>query len=121
MSDAPVRVAVQLPRPPEDFGEWLADAAALDAAGADALWLDAPAEEVDPLSVGAALSTLTFRALLVAPLPAYANARTVTTLTRLSRGRLALCGEREWLAKVSGLRPAPETFARFGDGFVRAR
>jgi hypothetical protein len=119
MSEPKVRVGVVLVAPAEDFGGWLADAAAFDAAGADALWLDLPADELDPLAVAAALATLTFRSLLVTPLPPYATARTLATVSRLSRGRLALCGDREALAKVARAGgPRPEIFARFGDGFV---
>lgn len=120
MVDGPVRVGVLLPAPPEDFGEWLADAAAFDTAGADALWLDPLAGETDPLAVVAALSTVTFRSTLVAPLPAYANGRTVATVSRLSRGRLAFCGEREALARATRAGAGrPALFVRFGDGFAR--
>jgi hypothetical protein len=97
-----MKVGVLLPPPPEDLGEWLADAAALDAAGADALWVHAGAEPglgagLDPLAVAAALAALTFRSLLVTALPEAsgdrrARARTLATIDRLSRGRLALCG-----------------------------
>ena len=118
MSNAPVRVGVLLPRPPEDLGEWLADAAAFDAAGADALWLDPSGDDLDPLAVVAALSTLTFRALLVTPLPAYASGRTLATVGRLSRGRLALCGDRDRLVKLDS--PGVTVFARFGDGYARS-
>jgi hypothetical protein len=129
MSDtAPkVLVGVLLPPPPEDLGGWLADAAAYDAAGADALWLDAATDpRLDPLAVTAALATLTFRALLVTALPGYyvdpgARIRTLATIGRLSRGRLALCGERSQLAGVVGA-DSDRTFYRLDDGaFVRVR
>ena len=35
-----VKVGVLLVRRPAELGEWLADAAAYEAAGADALWVD---------------------------------------------------------------------------------
>jgi hypothetical protein len=103
-----VLVGVLLPPPPEDIGEWLADAAAFDAAGADALWVDAARDAgLDPLAVTAALATLTFRSLLVTVLPGIsggppAHVRTLATVARLSRGRLALCGDRSQLADVTG-------------------
>jgi hypothetical protein len=93
-----VKVGVLL-TPPSDLGGWLADAAAFDSAGADALWIDVPPHgPLDPLALAAALSALTFRALLVTPVPALggdvrAPARTLTTIARLSRGRLAVCGD----------------------------
>lgn len=115
MSEAQVRTGVRLPRPPDDLGGWLADAAAFDAAGAHALWLDPGIDDLDPLAVVAALTTLTFRALLVTPLPAYANARTLDTVGRLSRGRLALYGDRPTRLDLPGV----TIFGRFGDGYVR--
>ncbi len=136
MSDTPeprraVKVGVLLPQPPEDLGEWLADAAAFDAAGADALWLDPrPDARLDPLAVTAALATLTFRSLLVTALPEYAGspqarARTLATIVRLTRGRFALCGERAQLAEVTGADSGPsglEVFYRLdGSVFVRTR
>src|SRR5919198_89511 len=92
----PVKVGVQLAPPPEELGEWLADASAFDAAGAAALWLDpAPGPDVDPLALLAALAVITSRSLLVAALPepgpagAGALARTLATIGRLSHGGLA--------------------------------
>jgi hypothetical protein len=107
-----MKVGVLLARPTQDLGGWLADAAAFDAAGADALWLDPASDaELDPLAVTAALAMLTFRSLLVATLPeddggAPARARTLATVGRLSRDRLALCGDR----------PGPDLFCRVEDG-----
>jgi hypothetical protein len=109
-----VLVGVLLPRPPEDLGEWLADAAAFDAAGADALWIDTAGDAgVDPLAVTAALTTLTFRSLLVTALPdgGPAPAPTLATLRRLSRGRFALCG--------AGDGSGAQVFHRLDDGTVR--
>lgn len=131
MGDAPetprrVSVAVLLAPPPEDLGEWLADAAAFDAAGADALWIDPPPDaRLDPLALVAALTTLTFRALLVTAAPGFsgdprARDRTLTTIARLSRGRLALVDERP-LSTDAGLgRPGPGVFHRLdGNVFIR--
>jgi hypothetical protein len=101
-----VKVGVLLP-PPSDLGGWLADAAAFDTAGADALWIDVPVHgPLDPLALAAALSGLTFRALLVTPLPGLGGevrvpARTLTTIARLSRGRLAVCGDARQVAELT--------------------
>lgn len=127
----PVKVGVQLPGPPEDLGGWLADAAAFDAAGADALWVEFPSDaRLDPLAVTAALTTLTFRSLLVAPLPEsptgqQAQGRTLATIARLSQGRLALHCARAQLAEASRTDedwPVLEIFCRLDDGgFERTR
>jgi Luciferase-like monooxygenase len=105
----PVKVGVQLAPPPEELGEWLADASAFDAAGAAALWLDpGSAPDVDPLALLAALAAITSRSLLVAALPEPgrepgALARTLATIGRLSHGRLALVAGP---AEVEGLASA---------------
>lgn len=89
----PVRVGILLPRRPVDLGEWLADAAAFDAAGADALWIDVeavdpePGAGLDPLPLTAALAATTARATLIARIPEGTAASAVSTLRRLSRGR----------------------------------
>jgi hypothetical protein len=116
MSQRPVKVGVLLARPAADLGEWLADAAALDAAGADALWLDPAGEDADPLALAAALAAVTFRSLLVTAWPAPAgtgdpagHTRTLATIERLSRGRLALVGQTAPLADLT-------LFHEAGDG-----
>lgn len=101
-----VKVGVLLAEP-SDLGGWLADAAAFDTSGADALWLDVPPHgPLDPFALAAALAALTFRALLVTPLPALggdgrASARTLATIGRLSRGRLAVHGEAHQAADIA--------------------
>ena len=66
-----IKVGVLLARRPDELGEWLADAAAYEAAGAYALWVDPePESKLDPLALLAALAALTSRALLVATPPA---------------------------------------------------
>jgi Luciferase-like monooxygenase len=123
----PVKVGVQLAPPPEELGEWLADASAFDAAGAAALWLDpAPGLDVDPLALLAALAAITSRSLLVAALPepgpagAEALARTLATIGRLSHGRLALVADPVELEGLTGagaglavFRPVPEAPGEF--------
>lgn len=120
----PVKIGVLLAPPPEDLGEWLADAAAFDAAGADALWVDAAGDAgLDPLAVTAALATLTFRSLLVTALPEASGdpralARTLATIGRLSRGRVALCGGGARFAEVTAAgrgQPGMDVFHRLDD------
>ncbi len=112
----PVKVGVLLPRQLDELGEWLADAAAFDAAGADALWVDpAVGPELDPLALLAALAALTSRSLVVAALPPPdrppgALARTLATICRLSYGRLALVADSEWIEELITIVPTLEAF-----------
>src|SRR2546421_3324204 len=89
---------VLLRREPEPIGEWLADAAAFDAAGADALCVDCGPEPAwDVLALAAALAVVTHRARLMVTPYEDPPARTVDTIGRLSRGRLVLTGgEERW-------------------------
>ena len=65
-----VKVGVLLDAEPSELGEWLREAAAFDAAGADALWLDLSSQpELDPLAVAAALAVVTFRSHLLVSVP----------------------------------------------------
>jgi hypothetical protein len=113
-----VKVGVLLARGPAELGEWLADAAAFEAAGAHALWVDPePASKLDPLALLAALAALTSRALLVATPPAsgYASealGRTLDTVGRLSHGRLALAAEPGRLEELTNLAPGLAAFRR---------
>jgi hypothetical protein len=91
-----VRVGVRLSPEPDRLGEWLADGAALDAAGADALWVDAdPETGLDVTALLAALAAMTARARLILPLggssvPTEEFAGRLDTVRRLSRDRLGL-------------------------------
>lgn len=89
-----MRVGVRLDVGSGALGEWLADAAAFDAGGADALWLDCgPEPELDVLTLAAALAVVTFRARLVVVLPGSGippGGLVLETVGLLSRGRLAL-------------------------------
>jgi hypothetical protein len=113
-----VKVGVLLERRPAELGEWLADAAAFEAAGADALWVDpAPESNLDPLALLAALAALTSRALLVATpraseRPSEALGRTLATVGRLSHGRLALAAEPERLEELTDLAPGAVALRR---------
>jgi hypothetical protein len=95
-ADVPtVNVGVRLDAEPTTLGEWLADAVAYDAAGADALWLDlAPTVELDAVAVAAALAVMSARSRIVLVLdslqPSPDVARGLGTVRRLSRDRLTL-------------------------------
>jgi Luciferase-like monooxygenase len=113
-----VKVGVLLAPGPAELGEWLADAAAFEAAGAHALWVDPePESKLDPLALLAALAALTSRALLVATPPASGHpsealGRTLATIGRLSHGRLALAAEPETLEELTNLAPGSAAFRR---------
>ncbi len=101
-----VKVGVLLAREAGDLGEWLRDAAAFDAAGADALWLDVDAKpDLDPLAVAAALAVVTFRSQLFVSLPDDDMAsptlpRLLATIDRLSRSRVRVVADAGALPEV---------------------
>jgi hypothetical protein len=89
-----LKIGVRLSRQFEDSGDYLADARAMESAGADSLWLDD--DGYDPWLLLAGMATITGRIRLMVPLssadvraPADLAAK-VATLNRLSRGRMAL-------------------------------
>jgi hypothetical protein len=89
-----LKIGVRLPRQFEDSGDYLADARAIESAGADSLWLDD--EGYDPWLLLAGMATVTSRIRLIVPVssaerraPQDLGVR-VATLGRLSRGRMAL-------------------------------
>ena len=97
-----LKIGVLLPGETGQLGEFLADARALDTAGASALWLAEGAQ--DPWMLAAALATVTSRARLgvsVGPgIDVAAHAPRLRTLDQLSRGRAEL-----W-ATAAGAGPA---------------
>lgn len=121
-----VKVGILLNRRPQDLGEWLADAAAFEAAGADALVVDfAPETELDAFAVAAALAAVTFRSLLVTAAPAGAGeqrptsgwpspalSRMLSTLERLSHGRLRILADTEGFDGPAGLGSGAGVFRR---------
>jgi hypothetical protein len=111
-----VKVGVLLPRQPDDLGEWLADGAAFDAAGTDALWIDV-APRLDPLALTAALAAVTFRSLLVTTMPASDGssqtlARMLTTIGQLSHGRLRVLTDAIPLGGLADIDPGLGVFRR---------
>jgi len=76
--------------PTGDAGELFADAKAVEAAGADSLWIDAT--DGDPYVALAALAAVTWRVRLVAR-GAPTNLAARETCARLARGRLAVAEE----------------------------
>jgi hypothetical protein len=98
-----LKIGVRLPRQFEDSGDYLADARAMESAGADSLWLGD--DGYDPWLLLAGMATITSRIRLIAPVSS-AERRAVAdlggrvaTLSRLSRGRMALA--------VSGVAESP--------------
>jgi len=89
-----LKIGVRLPRQFEDSGDYLADARAMESAGADSLWLEG--EGYDPWLLLAGMATITGRIRLVVPLSSLELGASrdlgakLATLSRLSRGRLAL-------------------------------
>jgi hypothetical protein len=87
-----LKIGVLLPSRFTDSGDYLADARALDAAGVDSLWLTD--EGFDPWLVLAGVAAVTGRARQAVPVaPGEARAadvlaRRLTTLDRMSRGRV---------------------------------
>ena len=76
--------------PAGDAGELFADAKAVEAAGAESLWIDAA--DGDPYVALAALAAVTWRVRLVAR-GASADVAARETCARLARGRLAVAEE----------------------------
>jgi luciferase-like monooxygenase len=89
-----LKVAVHLPATIDDVGEYLADVTALEAAGADAIWLDDTG--LDPWVVLGAMAAVTRRIGLgcllssAGPIPAARLGAPVAALQLLSRGRIAI-------------------------------
>jgi hypothetical protein len=87
----PLRIGVRL-TVAGDAGELFADAKAVEAAGADSLWIDAA--DGDPYVLLAALAAVTWRVRLVARgAPAQSAGR--ETCAALARGRLVVVEESE--------------------------
>src|SRR5438105_1481552 len=60
-----LKIGVRLPRQFEDSGDYLADARAMESAGADSLWLEDEGD--DPWLLLAGMATVTSRIRLIAP------------------------------------------------------
>jgi hypothetical protein len=134
-----MRVAVVLSAEFDDAGEFLADAAAFDAAGADGLWLAAGAGEAEVLVLLGAVAGVARRAGLGVALgsaeawPPELLERATATLRRLSRGRTVFVTRGE-LAETLELDPgaggaeaerwrvvpAPESRAAWSDTLAAA-
>jgi alkanesulfonate monooxygenase SsuD/methylene tetrahydromethanopterin reductase-like flavin-dependent oxidoreductase (luciferase family) len=85
----PLRIGVRL-SPSGDAGELFADAKAIEAAGADSLWIDAA--DADPYVALAAVAAVTWRVRLVARGAAPQTAAR-ETCAHLARGRLVVAEE----------------------------
>ena len=112
-----VRVGVVLPRPYGDPGEWLVEAVAFEAAGADALWVEhGAAPEFEPLTLTAALAALTYRSLLAVAVRPEASAHALATVRRLSRDRLALITEKSLITEKPEDASPAKVVRRLEDG-----
>lgn len=92
-----------------DAAELFADARAVEAAGADSLWVIAR-EDQDPWILAAALAATTWRVRLVVVGAAY-RTETRVTLDRLSRGRLVIAERTADVAVVPGAEGAGERWS----------
>jgi hypothetical protein len=92
-----------------DVGELFADARALEAAGADSLWVLAR-DDQDPWILAAALAATTWRARLVV-VGAVDRPETRTTLDRLSRGRLVIAERKTDVVAVPDAEGVTERWA----------
>jgi hypothetical protein len=110
-----LRVGVRLPDAPGRIGDYLADVTALEAAGADSIWLDTSTEaSIEPWILLGAIAAVTHRVRLGIRVGSEAGLPvTVNTLMRLSGGRVVL-GTRPGrepgalVEKLKGLRsPSP--------------
>ncbi|HEY7200483.1 MAG TPA: LLM class flavin-dependent oxidoreductase [Candidatus Dormibacteraeota bacterium] len=138
-----LRIAVELPADFASPGEFLADAQAYEAAGAEAVWLGPPGQGPEHLTLLAAVAAMTSRLRLGASLgdttgcPPALLADTVRTLERLSRNRVVLAVDAGRAPElIAALRPAgapvrpvlvagggeadAERAAHLGDGLLHA-
>jgi hypothetical protein len=83
-----MKIGVELRLGASEAGELLADARALEAAGADSLWVVAR-DDQDPWILAAALAAMTWRTRIVM-VGAVDRAQTRATLDQLSRGRVVI-------------------------------
>ncbi len=107
-----LQVGVMLPATVDDVGEYLADVTALEAAGADTIWVDDSA--LEPWILLGAMAAVTHRVRLgcrlaaTARWPASRLGQSAAALQRLSHGRLvvALPERGKLTAHVAALRAA---------------
>lgn len=134
-----LRIAVELPSDFASAGELLADALAYEAAGAAAVWLGPAARGVEPLTLLAAVATVTSRVRVATALPAPSPwpvellQDVLSTLDRLSRDRAVLgvaataapglaaavrAGGRRQVMVIGDDEEAASCAARLGDGLL---
>jgi len=82
-----MKIGVKLPAAVTDAGEFIADVSALEAAGADIVWVDGESADLDPWLLAAAIAAATHRIRLGVMGPAAPPDRMTATLHMLSRGR----------------------------------
>lgn len=91
-----LRVAVRLPPAPGRIGDWLPDVTALEAAGADTIWLEAKTAAAKPWILLGAAAAVTHRVRLGTIVADAAGLDGLDTLATLCAGRV-----------VVGVRPGP--------------
>lgn len=91
-SELMIRVAVKLPDASGRIGDYLADVSALEAAGADSIWLDTRMEaSIEPWILLGAIAAVTHRVRLGIRVGSAATwPAAVDTLVRLSGGRVVI-------------------------------
>jgi hypothetical protein len=115
-----VRVGVVLAAGGDDLAEWLADGAAFEAAGAEALHIQPGESAGDPVVLAAALAVSTSRALLLVEAPAQVGPDALATLARLARGRLRVIGTDLQLSEVDIVAAEGQRWLRVPDPEHRA-
>lgn len=86
-----LRVSVKLPAAPGRIGDYLPDVTALEAAGADTIWLEATTPAAEPWILLGAIAAVTHRVRLGATVgSAVGWVDAVDTLGRLSGGRMTV-------------------------------
>jgi alkanesulfonate monooxygenase SsuD/methylene tetrahydromethanopterin reductase-like flavin-dependent oxidoreductase (luciferase family) len=116
-----MKIGVLFPSRIEDPGEFLADARAMEAAGADSVWLEETNDGLDPMLALAAIAAVTSELRLGLIIPpdsttSVGHDRRVETLQELSRQRVISSGKRWRRVEVPADRAAwARTLTETGD------
>ena len=92
----PLKIGVKLPASATDAGEFIADVTALEAAGADIIWVDGGSMDLDPWLLAAGIAAVTHRIRLGVIDATAPPSRVTTTLNRLTRGRFVAKDAVRW-------------------------
>lgn len=92
-----MKIGVRLPADITDAGEFIADVTALEAAGADIIWLEGESSDLDPWLLAAGIAAVTHRMRLGVMSGAKAPpSRVAATLDKLARGRFVSDDPDRW-------------------------